>query len=101
MTQTRRRFPESFKCEAVDQVLAGAPLRHVAETQGIAESLLGKWKASMSSKVTMPFRATASSGGEVLSYREQPYSNLWSLVSRILCALEKRNQALVNGSDTK
>ena len=36
MTQTRRRFPESFKREAVDQVLAGTPLRHVAETLGIA-----------------------------------------------------------------
>ena len=44
MTQTRLRFPESFKREAVDQVLAGTPLRHVAETLGIAESLLGKWK---------------------------------------------------------
>lgn len=44
MPQTRRRFPESFKREAVDQVLAGTPLRHVAETLGIAESLLGKWK---------------------------------------------------------
>ncbi|MFG8770942.1 transposase, partial [Pseudomonas aeruginosa] len=44
MTQTRRRFPESFKREAVDQVFAGTPLRHVAETLGIAESLLGKWK---------------------------------------------------------
>lgn len=36
MTQTRRRFPESFKREAVDQVLAGTPLRHVAETLGDA-----------------------------------------------------------------
>lgn len=44
MAQARRRFPESFKREAVDQVLAGTPLRHVAETLGIAESLLGKWK---------------------------------------------------------
>ncbi|QMV61582.1 transposase [Pseudomonas berkeleyensis] len=44
MTQTRRCFPESFKREAVDQMLAGEPLRHVAETQDIAESLLGKWK---------------------------------------------------------
>ncbi|MFJ3264429.1 hypothetical protein ACYCAX_12930 [Pseudomonas sp. MT3] len=35
MTQTRRRFPESFKREAVDQVLAGTPLRHVAETLAI------------------------------------------------------------------
>lgn len=26
MTQTRRRFPESFKREAVDQVLAGTPI---------------------------------------------------------------------------
>ncbi|HGP1322471.1 transposase [Pseudomonas aeruginosa] len=44
MTQTRRRFPEPFKREAVDQVLTGTPLRHAAETLGIAESLLGKWK---------------------------------------------------------
>lgn len=29
MTQTRRRFPESFKREVVDQVLAGTPLRCV------------------------------------------------------------------------
>ncbi|MGU4138590.1 hypothetical protein ACVZEA_00025 [Pseudomonas aeruginosa] len=42
MTQTRRRFPEYFNRDAVDQVLAGTQLRHVAETQGIAESLLGK-----------------------------------------------------------
>ncbi|MCO3582447.1 hypothetical protein FA158_11160 [Pseudomonas aeruginosa] len=41
MTQTRRHFPKSFKREAVDQVLAGTPLRYVNETQGIAESLLG------------------------------------------------------------
>jgi transposase len=44
MTQVRRRFPESFKREAVEQVLAGTPLRHIAKTLGIAESLLGKWK---------------------------------------------------------
>jgi hypothetical protein len=42
MTQTRRRFPESFKRKAVDQVLADTPFRHVAETLGIAERLLGK-----------------------------------------------------------
>ncbi|MFJ3264425.1 MULTISPECIES: hypothetical protein [unclassified Pseudomonas] len=35
MIQTIRRFPESFKCEAVDQVLACTPLRHVAETLAI------------------------------------------------------------------
>jgi len=39
MTQTRRRFPESFKRAAVGQVLAGTPIRHVADTLGIAESL--------------------------------------------------------------
>lgn len=44
MTQNRRRFPESFKRKAVDQVLVGTPLRHVAEALGVAESLLGKWK---------------------------------------------------------
>lgn len=44
MAQARRRFPESFKREAVEQVLAGTPLRHIAETLDIAESLLDKWK---------------------------------------------------------
>lgn len=44
MTLTRRRFPESFKREVVDQVLADASLRHVAEALGIAECLLGEWK---------------------------------------------------------
>ncbi|HEK1626356.1 TPA: transposase [Pseudomonas aeruginosa] len=61
MTQTRRRFPESFKREAVDQVLAGTPLRHVAETLGIAESLLGKWKRQYEQQGDDAFRATASS----------------------------------------
>ena len=51
MTQTRRRFPKSFKRETVDQVLAGTPLRHMAETLGIAESLLGKCPPGASSKV--------------------------------------------------
>ncbi|WP_156958095.1 transposase [Pseudomonas knackmussii] len=40
----RRRFPESLKREAVSLVLAGTPLRHVAESLGIAERLLGEWK---------------------------------------------------------
>jgi transposase len=43
VTQTKRRTPESFKREAVDQVLAGTPLRHVAETLVLAEGLSGKW----------------------------------------------------------
>ncbi len=51
---TRRHFPESFRREAVDQVLAGKPLRHLAKMLGIAESLNGG--ASTSSKVTIPFR---------------------------------------------
>ncbi|MDH0897694.1 MULTISPECIES: transposase [unclassified Pseudomonas] len=60
MTQTRRRFPESFKRETVDQVLAGTLLRHVVETLGIAESLLSKWKRLL-------FRAMASSVARVRS----------------------------------
>lgn len=64
MTQTRRRFPESFNREAVDQVLAGTPLRHVAETLGIAESLLGKWKRQYEQQGD---EATASSGARARS----------------------------------
>ncbi|WP_373321800.1 transposase, partial [Vogesella indigofera] len=44
MTKTRRTFPEPLKREAVEQVLAGTPLRHVAQAFDITESLLGKWK---------------------------------------------------------
>ena len=44
MNKTRRTFPDSLKREAVEQVLAGTPLRHVAQTFEITESLLGKWK---------------------------------------------------------
>lgn len=44
MTQTRRHFPNPSNARRVDQVLAGTPLRHTAETLGIAESPLGKWK---------------------------------------------------------
>ncbi len=44
MTKTRRTFPESLKREAVEQVLAGTPLRHVAQAFDITESLRGKWK---------------------------------------------------------
>ncbi|HCF3475859.1 TPA: transposase [Pseudomonas aeruginosa] len=53
---TRRHFPESFRREAVDQVLAGKPLRHLAKTLGIAESLLANGGTGTSSKVTIPFR---------------------------------------------
>ncbi|WP_158895388.1 MULTISPECIES: transposase [unclassified Pseudomonas] len=82
--QARRRSPESFKREAVDQAFAGTPLRHVAETLGIAESLLGRWKrTSTNSKVTMPFRAMASSGARVRScvaYASNWLRSPWSVV---------------------
>ncbi|MCG8993811.1 transposase [Laribacter hongkongensis] len=44
MTRARRTFPESLKREAVEQVRAGTPLRHVAQVFDITEPLLGKWK---------------------------------------------------------
>ena len=44
MTKTRRTYPESFKRDAVEQVLAGTLLRHVAHALDITEALLGKWK---------------------------------------------------------
>ncbi|WPO48960.1 transposase [Pseudomonas sp. S1Bt23] len=67
-TQTRRRFPESFKREVVDQVLAGTPLRHVAETLGIAESLLGKGKRQYEHQGDDAFRAMASSAVRMPSF---------------------------------
>ncbi|MEX5498826.1 transposase [Pseudomonas syringae] len=64
MTQTRRRFPESFKREAVDQVLAGMTLRHVSETLGIAESLLGKWKRQSEQQGDDAFPGNGKQRGE-------------------------------------
>lgn len=69
MTQTRRRFPESFKREAVDQVLAGTPLRHVAETLGIAESLLGKWKRQYEQQGGDAFPGNGKQRGESAELR--------------------------------
>lgn len=63
MTQTRRRFPESFKREAVDQVLAGTPLRHVAETLGIAENLLGKWTRQYEPQGAAAFSGSGKAAG--------------------------------------
>ncbi|MNZ23070.1 MULTISPECIES: IS3 family transposase [Pseudomonas] len=69
MTQTRRRFPESFKREAVDQVLAGTPLRHVAEALGIAESLLGKWKRQYEQQGDDAFPGNGKQRGESAELR--------------------------------
>ncbi|EPW8916972.1 transposase [Pseudomonas aeruginosa] len=69
ITQTRRRFPESFKREAVDQVLAGTPLRHVAETLGIAESLLGKWKRQYEQQGDDAFPGNGKQRGESAELR--------------------------------
>ncbi|WP_152223620.1 transposase [Pseudomonas sp. SCB32] len=64
MTQARRRFPESFKREAADQMLAGTPLRHVTETLGIAESLLGKWKRQYEQQGDDAFPGNGKQRGE-------------------------------------
>ncbi|HCH7658961.1 TPA: transposase [Pseudomonas aeruginosa] len=69
MTQTRRRFPESFKREAVDQVLSGTPLRHVAEPLGIAESLLSKWKREYEQQGDDAFPGNGKQRGESAELR--------------------------------
>ncbi|WP_434038364.1 hypothetical protein [Pseudomonas aeruginosa] len=60
-------------------MLAGTPLRHVAETLGFAESLLDKWKR----QVTMPFRAMASSVAKARScgvYASNWLRSPWSVM---------------------
>lgn len=68
MTQSSRRFPESFKREAVDQVLAGTPLRHVADTLGIAESLLGKWMRQYERRGDDAFPSDGKQRGESVEF---------------------------------
>ncbi|WP_437269531.1 transposase [Stutzerimonas balearica] len=69
ITQTRRRFPESFKRESVGQVLTGTPLRHVVETLGIAESLLGKWKRQYEQRGDDAFPGNGKQRGESAELR--------------------------------
>lgn len=54
---------------AVDQVLAGTPLRHVAETLGIAESLLGKWKRQYEQQGDDAFPGNGKQRGESAELR--------------------------------
>ncbi len=68
MTQTQRCFPESFKREAVDQVLAST-LLHVTETLGIAESLLGKWKRQYEQQGDDAFPGNSKQRGESAELR--------------------------------
>ena len=58
-------FSESFKREAVDQT----PLRHVAETLGIAESLLGKWNRQHEQQGDDAFLGNGKQRGESAELR--------------------------------
>lgn len=62
-------LPESFKREAVDQVLADTPRRHVAETLGIPESLLGKWKRQYEQQGNDTFPCNGKQRGESAELR--------------------------------
>ncbi|OWY40947.1 transposase [Xenophilus sp. AP218F] len=64
MNKTRRTFPDSLKREAVEQVLAGTPLRHVAQAFESAESLLGKWKRQFQEAGTDAFPGRGRQSGE-------------------------------------
>jgi transposase len=64
MTKTRRTYPESFKRDAVEQVLAGTPLRHVAHALDITEALLGKWKRQFQDAGPDAFPGRGNQSGE-------------------------------------
>ncbi len=88
------QIPESFKREAVDQMLAGTPLRHVAETLGIAWA---NGSASTNSKVTTPFLAMASSAVRMPSfagYASNWPKSPWSANRHLLAAHEVRFRAI-------
>jgi transposase len=67
MTKTRRTYPESFKRDAVNQVLAGTPLRHVAHALDITEALLGKWKRQFQDAGPDAFPDVAAKAGKRLN----------------------------------
>jgi transposase len=45
-TQSRRKYDDDFKQQALQLVRNGQPVRSVANSLGISESLLHKWKQS-------------------------------------------------------
>ena len=45
-TQARRKYDDDFKQQALQLVRNGQPVRSVANSLGISESLLHKWKQS-------------------------------------------------------
>ena len=45
-TQSRRKYDDDFKQQALQLVRNGQPARSVANSLGISESLLHKWKQS-------------------------------------------------------
>lgn len=63
--KTRRTYPESFKRDAIDQVPAGTPLRHVAHALDITEALLGKWKRQFHEAGPNAFPGHGKQSGEV------------------------------------
>ncbi|CAH0143791.1 hypothetical protein SRABI70_00352 [Pseudomonas sp. Bi70] len=63
MTQTRRRFPESFKREGRPGACRH-PASSYAETLGIAESLLGKLKRQYEQQSDDAFPGNGKQRGE-------------------------------------
>ncbi|WP_371365421.1 transposase [Pseudomonas sp. QL9] len=76
-------FPESFKREAVVQVLAGIPLRYVAQTLGIAESLLGKWKRQYEQQGDDAFPGNGKQRGESAELRRLRQQLAHVLINRL------------------
>lgn len=99
MIQTRRRFPEPLKREAVNQVFAGTPLRHVVETLGIAESLLGKWTRQYEQQGDDAFPGNGKQRGESAKLRRlrqqlAPVTIARDVLSHPLAAAEVRFRAI-------
>ena len=57
-------YPNSLKREAVEQVFAGTPLRHVAQALEITELLLCKWRRQFQEAGFDPFPGLGRQCGE-------------------------------------
>jgi transposase len=66
----RGSFPESFKREAVEQVIAGTLLRHVAQAIGVTEALLSKWKGQYAQPSVDAFPGQGKHRGEAAELKQ-------------------------------
>ena len=71
-TKSRRKYDKDFKCEVLKMVQNGRPAREVAESLGIGENLIYRWKK----RVNVSFSGESKSNVPAAAVTQQEYDQL-------------------------